>query len=730
MKKFISVLLLAVITLTSIPMSINSDETVLPFTDVKESYWYYDAVKYTYNEGIFKGVDKDGKIFAPTKNMTRAELVMTMFQLTGVDKAGYTGDTGFNDVSEKSWMGYAVKWAAEKGYVSGVGNGRFNPQGNITRQEFACILYRFAKDYFLTENVDSTILSAFPDVDTVASWAKESLEWAASASIISGVKLTDGTNVISPKGTTTRAQAAQMLMTFIQLFDGESADGKVNRDLVFAVKNTAYTTPKNIIYMIGDGMGFNIIDAAENIYHESLYMDKLAMNYIPYLTHQTTYSSTNYITDSAAGGTALSSGYKTANGAVAVDAVKREDPYKTVLELAAEKGMSTGIVVTKSVTDATPAAYSSHAYERGLYDEIANQQTEKMISGELDLLMGGGSLYFDNDYCIENGINLTTKKSELANVTLPLLGLYDLDTMDTFDKALPTLAEMTNRAIELLSEDENGFFLMVEGSQIDTYNHDNKLAEASHEVYEFDKAVAEALEFAVNNPDTIIIITADHETGGLYIPITPTPNNINRGSQYTTGGHTERAVPVYALGAGVEESLNGIIENTDIAAFVASLLGEDDFGKKSVHHTLIDETNKTVVTENNGFATVTENGINVIFDSNNMDLRIPLTELSDITANIKNIRAVHVELANTGDKRVQVPTLTIETVDEATEDAIPHHEYISPGESITMAYIIHHAFWADDMIDEFSAICLGYGNGVSAEFEIGNIYITDRPVEY
>ncbi len=418
MKKTISLFLIVAMVVCAFPFALIAEDNTLPFTDVKAEYWFYDAVKYTYEEGIFKGVDAEGKIFAPAKNMTRAELVMTLFQLTGVDKEGYMGETGFSDVSAKSWMSYAVKWAAQKGYVSGVGNGRFNPQGNITRQEFACILYRFAKDYCLTENVDASVLAAFPDVDSVASWAKESLEWATNASIISGVKLSDGTDVVSPKGTTTRAQAAQMLMTFIKLFDGESADGKVNRDLVFAVKNAAYTTPKNIIYMIGDGMGFNIVEATENVYKDDLYMGKLAMNYIPYLTHQTTYSSSNYITDSAAGGTALATGHKTANGAVAVDAVKREDPYKTVLELAAEKGMSTGIVVTKSVTDATPAAYSSHAYERGLYDEIADQQTEKMISGELDLLMGGGSLYFDDDYCIENGINYTKLNFQYYNEEL------------------------------------------------------------------------------------------------------------------------------------------------------------------------------------------------------------------------------------------------------------------------------------------------------------------------
>ena len=210
----------------------------------------------------------------------------------------------------------------------------------------------------------------------------------------------------------------------------------------------------------------------------------------------------------------------------------------------------------------------------------------------------------------------------------------------------------------------------------------------------------------------------------------PTPENIESGSTYTSGGHTERAVPVYALGAGVEEALDGILENTDIAAYVASLLGEEDFGKKSVHHTLIDETNKSLLVEANSFAETTEKGIKVTYDTENKDLMIPLEKLTDITADIKNIRAVHIEITNTGDTRVPVPILTVETVDGGTEDAIPHHEYISPGESVTMAFIIHHAFWSDNMLDEFNAFYLGYGSGVSAEFEIGNIYVTDRPVEH
>ncbi len=725
MERIIAVFLAVVTLVCTVPFSANAVTDTLPFTDVKEDYWFYDAVKYTYEEGIFKGTDPEGKIFNPSKNMTRAELVMTLFQLTGVDKAGYAGDTGFTDVSAKSWMAYAVKWAAEKGYVAGVGNNKFNPQGLITRQEFACILYRFAKDYYLTDNVDASILAAFPDAGKVAKWAKTSVEWATDAKIINGVAVKESDPVVSPAGTSTRAQAAQMLMTFIKMFDGESKDGRVNKDLVFAVKNTVYTDPKNIIYMISDGTGFNIIEAAENIYHESLYMDKLAMNYIPFKSHQTTYSASISITDSAAGATALATGIKTANGAISVDAATRTEPYKTVLEIAAEQGKSTGVVVTKSVTDATPAAFTAHAYERGFHDEIADQQTEMMISGDLDVLMGGGSIYFDDEYCIENGINYISEKSQLADVAIPALGLYDLDEMDTFDTALPTLPEMTEKALELLSENEDGFFLMVEGSQVDSYNHDNILDKAAKELYDFDASVAVALEFAVNNPDTVIIITADHETGGLYIPAEPTPENIVEGSIYTNDGHTERAVPVFAIGKGVEK-LNGIIENTDLAAFVAGLMGVDEFGFKSTHHTLIDESNKSVITEANTFAEGIENGIKVTYSADNRDLVIPCTEVPHITSKVKNMRAVHVEITNIGDTVIDAPILTIND----TENCIPHHEYIEPGQCVTLSYIVHDGIWYDNFFSECTTLSLGYGKNVDAEFEIGNIYVTDRPVDY
>ena len=153
------------------------------------------------------------------------------------------------------------------------------------------------------------------------------------------------------------------------------ADGKymVTEQLIFALENTEFKEAKNIIYMIGDGMGANIIQATQEKYAGELYGNQLAINYLNYMGTQSTYSASNQITDSGAGGTALATGKKTSNYTIGMNPEHTEN-YKSVLELAAEKGKSTGIVVTKSVTDATPATFTAHVEDRLLQNEIAKQQ--------------------------------------------------------------------------------------------------------------------------------------------------------------------------------------------------------------------------------------------------------------------------------------------------------------------------------------------------------------------
>ena len=144
----------------------------------------------------------------------------------------------------------------------------------------------------------------------------------------------------------------------------ETGSYKVTEELRIASQNAEYTEPKNIIYMIGDGMGINIVETTRDFFVDSLYEGTLAIDLVPQVGWQSTYSADAQITDSAAGGTALATGYKTSNGTIAMDKLD-QNPYKTVLELAAEKGKSTGIIATKAVTDATPASFTAHVADRG-----------------------------------------------------------------------------------------------------------------------------------------------------------------------------------------------------------------------------------------------------------------------------------------------------------------------------------------------------------------------------
>lgn len=364
----------------------------------------------------------------------------------------------------------------------------------------------------------------------------------------------------------------------------------VNDALLQAIYNEEFTEPKNVIYMIGDGMGFNSVAATEQIYKEQLYQNKLALNTLPVQSSQSTYSTVE-VTDSAAGGTALATGTKTSNGTIAMNPDWTVS-YKTLLELAAEKGMSTGLVATKSITDATPAAFSAHVQHRIFQEEIAQHQLQKFADGSLDLALGGGTAYYEaeeNQEYLQSakdaGLSYTTSWEDAKNANLPLAGLFASSELDTTQT--PSIAEMTDFALNKLSADENGFFLMIEGSQIDIGSHSNDLDYMSYELYQFDIAVSIAMRYVALNPDTVLVITADHETGGLKLPENLSPDNVHK-SYYTTSGHTGVNVPVFALGGGSEQ-LAGINDNTDIAKFAARCMGEVEFGSVNESKELIGE---------------------------------------------------------------------------------------------------------------------------------------------
>ena len=506
---------------------------------------------------------------------------------------------------------------------------------------------------------------------------------------------------------------------------------EVTEDLLVVLQNAEFTKPKNVIYMIGDGMGENIIKATQEMYAENLYKNKLAMNHLTKVGTQSTYSANSKITDSAAGGTALATGKKTSNDTIAMDK-NRVHAYETVLELAAEKGKSTGIIATSSVTDATPATFTTHVEDREMQVEIAGQQLEKIGDGTLDLVLGGGKNYYENS---ENaqvfsdaeaaGMSYNTNWEKAVGSTLPLVGLFADDALNTADENTPTLTEMTELALRLLSADENGFFLMVEGSEIDTKAHANLIDKEMYEVYQFDSAVAMAMKFVALHPDTVLVVTADHETGGLYFP---QEGYKESGKHiYNTGDHTNINVPVYAAGYKTEE-LGGIMENTDIGNFVASLLGEDDFGQKSKVKSLYNAKKMK--------------GMKMAFDIDTSSKELLTEELKEDMQKVKNARAIHVTIRNLGEKKVSLPALKLSGNVPKVYEAISQGDYIETGETLQLTYVLPIELWDDNALLNIDSIQVTYepvsdnawrplfGYYVEeAKLEIKEILITERDLD-
>nr|WP_323131817.1 alkaline phosphatase [Paenibacillus xylanilyticus] len=287
---------------------------------------------------------------------------------------------------------------------------------------------------------------------------------------------------------------------------------------------------KNIIFLIGDGMGTAYTSAYRYMKDDpsTKIMEKTVFD--PYLVGaQMTYpdDNTQNVTDSASAATAMSAGVKTYNAAIAVDNDHTE--VKTVLEQAKENGKSTGLVATSEITHATPAAFGAHDISRKNMDAIADDYYDELINGEhkVDVLLGGGKSNFvrdDRDLTREfeqAGFSYVTDRSALLKDTnKQILGLFADGGMDKLidrTSETPSLAEMTTTAIDRLSSNENGFFLMVEGSQIDWAGHDNDIVGAMSEMEDFAAAFEAAIDFAKEDGETLVVATADHSTGGLTL---------------------------------------------------------------------------------------------------------------------------------------------------------------------------------------------------------------------
>ncbi|MHC5141917.1 MAG: alkaline phosphatase [Planctomycetota bacterium] len=343
------------------------------------------------------------------------------------------------------------------------------------------------------------------------------------------------------------------------------------------VKKISGNQVRNIILCIGDGMGFNHVALAR---HNSVGPGKkLHMERLPVAGMMRTYSADDLVTDSAAAGTAMACGIKTNNGMIGMDPDKV--PHSSILTLLQKKGWRTGLVATSQISHATPAAFASHVDSRDKQKEIAVQ----LLNNRVDVLLGGGRKYWSEDLLAEAvtaGYEVIGTRDEMAMLKAgPVIGLFADDGMTTFEPE-PSIGEMAKTAIALLSlpgrewfSPKPKFFLMIEGSQIDWAAHANDTDRVIRQTLQFDMAVREAVGFAQRDKHTLVIVTADHETGGLVIE-TEGINKHKIDPDWEETGHTAADVPVYAFGPG-SEHFAGVIDNTEIPKRIAELTGLQEF---------------------------------------------------------------------------------------------------------------------------------------------------------
>ena len=342
-----------------------------------------------------------------------------------------------------------------------------------------------------------------------------------------------------------------------------------------AQKEQKEETPKakNVIYMIGDGMALPQVFATMLATGEDL-----AFCQFPYTGIVDTRSKSNTITDSAAGGTALACDQKTKNGMVGMDADTVAMP--SVLDVLAEHGKSTGIVVTCYAGHATPADFFAKVPKRSMYEDIAIQMAE---SDKLNVMIGGGRKHFDQR---KDSLNLIERMEKE-------LGWKVYDTLADIDTACMKYAVLANRshmpvysergdflpegvktALKTLEKDEDGFFLMVEGSQIDFACHGQDSAWMVDETVDFSNAVQIALDYAKADGNTLVVVTADHETGGLTM-IDPQGKYTNIAINYSTRSHTCLPVMIYAYGPGAEQ-FTGWMQNNEVKAKILKACGIEE----------------------------------------------------------------------------------------------------------------------------------------------------------
>ncbi|MCL5935751.1 MAG: alkaline phosphatase, partial [Firmicutes bacterium] len=352
---------------------------------------------------------------------------------------------------------------------------------------------------------------------------------------------------------------------------------------------------KNVIMLIPDGMSVGGPTLARWYKQTALgQADSLAMDEIASGLVRTHWAK-GPVTDSAPAGTAFATGHKTDDGQIGVlTAEEGKKPVATVLEAAKLQGKATGIIATSEIMHATPAAFTSHDPSRGNYNALMKQQ----VYNDIDVVMGGGGEFFGptgggkrsdgvdlRDVIRGLGYQYITTRDEMSAVNAgKLWGMfaardmkYEIERGGTTE---PSLAEMTDKAVQLLSQDPDGFFLMVEGSKIDWAAHANDTSKYARDIVAFDDAVKVALDFAKQDGSTAVIVASDHANGGVSVGVWADgkyadrtfadfkiPDNIG----WTCGAHTGDDVGLYVYVPTGAEKLRGVVDNTDIADYMAVL---------------------------------------------------------------------------------------------------------------------------------------------------------------
>lgn len=369
------------------------------------------------------------------------------------------------------------------------------------------------------------------------------------------------------------------IMTFSQVLDRDRSKYAVNNfaeddkyTMLQPYETVSVQEPKgrkvkNIIFMIGDGMGLEQISAAWVCNGGKLNLDNFTNVGI-----QRTYSANKLVTDSAAAGTALATGHKTDNGMISMtpDTVA----VKSLAEEAMEKGKRAGAAVTCRVNDATPAVFFSHSASRKNQADIV----EQMAGSGVYFLSGGGTKFWrdredgkdiSEDVKARGYSYVETKEDLMAVENGPVIALMDSYELKPSLNRGDILPASVTKALELL-DNRKGFFLMIEGSMIDDGGHDNKAGHTMEEIFDFDRTLGIVLEWAAKDGQTLVIVTADHATGGMTL-LSGSIDEKRIRVNYSTTGHNGIALPVFAWGPHSEDFV-GIYENTELSDRIRALI--------------------------------------------------------------------------------------------------------------------------------------------------------------